>query len=88
MYRGGLFTCGGDQLENPTLWVVDCRWDNITRNDKTWSKKYYKDAIQLLEKWMSSFSRWNVVFFCLECANVRFSKEIIESFIIGHGRLH
>ncbi len=78
MYRDGLFTCGGGQLENPTLWVVDCLWDNTTRKDKILSKKYYKDGMQLLEKWMSGCSRWNVVFLCLEGANVRFLVKNLE----------
>ena len=78
MHRGGLFTCGGGQLENPMLWVVDCRWKSTTRNDKAWLKKNYKDAMQLLEKWMSSCPRWNVVFLCPEGTNVRFLIEDLE----------
>lgn len=52
-------TVGHDsgQLEKPMLWVVDCRQGSTAREDKAWDKKDYKEAIQLLEKWMSDCPR-------------------------------
>ena len=78
MHQGGLFTGGGGQLEKPMLWVVDCRWGCTASKDKEWSKNDYTDAIMLLEKWMSCCPRWNVVFLCLEGANVRFLVKNLE----------
>ena len=78
MHRGGLFTSGGGQLGKPTLWVIDCRWGSTAGEDKTWSKKDYMEAIQLLENWMNGCPRWNVVFLCPEGANVRFLIEDLK----------
>ena len=52
MHRGGLFTGQSGKLGEPTLWVVDCRWEGKGGLENAWAYEDYGIAFEMIGRWM------------------------------------
>jgi hypothetical protein len=60
--RGGVFQGDAVEIDQPCLWVFDCRRGTTRGEDVCWTEVEYGNVMQHVKKWMEGIHRWNAVF--------------------------
>jgi hypothetical protein len=60
--RGGVFQGDAVEIDQPCLWVFDCRRGTTGGEDVYWTEVEYGNDLQHVKKWMEGIHRWNAVF--------------------------
>ena len=55
MHQSGLFMGGPGALEEPALWIVDCRWRSSAAEEKAWDIQDYGRAFKTIGRWMKEY---------------------------------
>ena len=71
MHRARLFTGGIGEVEEPTLWVLDCHWGGQKGDEEAWTYEEYETAMEVMGRWMHACPQWNVVLLCPEGKDMR-----------------
>ena len=60
--RGRVFQGDALEIDQPYLWVFNCRRGTTRREDVCWTEVEYGNVMQHVKKWMEGIHRWNAIF--------------------------
>jgi hypothetical protein len=60
--RRGLLEGDVVEMEEPFLWVFDCRRGGTGGEDAPWTELQYGNVMKQVKRWMEGIHRWNAIF--------------------------